>query len=109
MDFVAAGLSSLITVFMLALFMAGVMKLFQIHTTLTEIKDALKATPVAPRASVAPVATYAAPSPAASPAPAPAPPLALHEMQSGEEMLRALDAQIHMEDRARNPEVIEPR
>jgi riboflavin transporter FmnP len=94
MDFLAAGLSSLINIFLLALFMAGVMKLFQIHTTLTEIKDALRAGSVSTR-TPAP-SNYVAPTP-------------LHEMRSGEDMLRALDAQMHLEEHARDPEIVEPR
>ena len=93
MDFLATGLSTLINIFMLALFIAGVMKLFQIHTTLTEIKDALRSGSVSHR--------VAQPSSTAAATP-------LHSMQSGEDMLRALDAQMHF-DRARDPEIVEPR
>jgi hypothetical protein len=92
MDFMAAAFSTLITVFVLALFAAGVMKLFQIHSVLLEIKDALARRPVSPVPSVPPAAV----------------PLAL--TQSGEEMLRALDAQMRWEtDAAPAPDRQEPR
>lgn len=95
MEFLAAGLSSLISVFALALFVAGVLKLFQIHTVLTEIKDALRAAPVAsPRASAP---AFAAPA-------APATPTALHSLGSGDDMLRALDAQMKWDESASRSE-----
>ncbi len=65
MDFVAAGLSTLVNVLLLALFVAGVSKLFQIHTTLTEIKDSLRNRPVAEKV---------------------AQPTSLHALGSGDEM-----------------------
>jgi hypothetical protein len=80
MEFVAAGLSTIVNVFMLALFIAGVLKLFQIHTTLTEIKDALKSGSSATRAAAVP------------------PPTSLHTLGSGEEMLRALAAEMNDEE-----------
>jgi hypothetical protein len=82
MDLVAAAFTTLTTVFVMGLFAAGVMKLFQIHSTLLEIKDALGRRPVSP----------------VLPAP------------SGEEMLRALDAQMRWEEASeRPPGVDQPR
>ena len=92
MEFLAAGLSSLLSVFVLAVFVAGVMKVFQIHTLLTEIKDQLKA---------GRPAAFAAPSFAAAPVKAPAVPPApeeLHALGSGDDMLRALDAQMKWDE-----------
>jgi hypothetical protein len=99
MEFLAAGFSSLISVFVLALFAAGVMKLFQIHTVLTEIKDGLRTAPPAVR-SAAPA--FAAP--AFTPPTAPATPVALHSMSSGDDMLRALDAQMKWDETANRSE-----
>jgi hypothetical protein len=84
MEYFAEGISSLVSIFVLVVFIAGVMKLFQIHTVLMEIKDSLKTTPVASR----PVGMGASSTPT---------PAALREMQSGEDMLRALDAQIKLD------------
>jgi hypothetical protein len=98
MDFVAAGMAGVMNLFMLGLFIAGVMKLFQIHATLLEIKDDLHSGP------------HATASSSREPeAKRPAAPTPLHELPSGEEMLRALDAQMHLEEAARTPEVIERR
>jgi hypothetical protein len=64
------------------------MKTFQIHTLLTEIKDELKASRPAPFS----VPVYA-------PAPvAPTAPEQLHSLGSGDEMLRALDAQMKWDE-----------
>jgi hypothetical protein len=127
MEFLADGLSAMATMFAVAMVLAGVMKLFQIHTALTEIKDALQngARPVAASAPVAmPVATpvqqpvYAAMGPVAKTAPAPAAAPAaqaaahaeLYAMGSGEAMLRALDLQMKAEEgEALTPEVVERR
>ncbi len=79
MDFIAVGFSTLMNVLLMACFIAGVSKLFQIHALLTEIRDALKGR------SVALHTTASVPTP-------------LHEMRSGEEMLRELDAQIQDEE-----------
>lgn len=79
MDFLAAGLSTVMNVFLLGLFVAGVLKLFQIHTVLTEMKDALGNRSV-PRS---------APPPDGTP---------LHSLGSGDEMLRAVDAQLREEE-----------
>jgi hypothetical protein len=86
MEFLAAGLSSLISVFVLIVFVAGVMKLFQIHTVLTEIKDNLRMSSVTGRVP-APLAVPMAPT-------------KLHEMSSGDDMLRALDAQMKWDESA---------
>jgi hypothetical protein len=88
MEYLAAGLSSLLSVFVLAVFVAGVMKVFQIHTVLTEIRDKL----ATGRTAAAPV--FAAPVAAQ----VPATPQALHSMASGDEMLRALDAQMKWDE-----------
>jgi hypothetical protein len=71
---------------------AGVLKLYQIHATLNEIKDALRAG----RTGDFPVAPNRPPVP---------------EAVSGEEMLRALDREMAFDaPRAPvDPEVIEPR
>lgn len=66
-------------VFLLGLFIAGVLKLFQIHTVLIEIKDVLKSRSVAGH-TVTPS------------------PIALHSLGSGDEMLRAIDSQMQEED-----------
>ena len=94
MEFLAAGLSSLLSVFVLALFAAGIMKLFQIHTTLGEIKDELKKSH--------PMPSFAAPAFSRAPdAKAPVAPIApdeLHSLGSGDDMLRALDAQMKWDE-----------
>ena len=92
MEYVAAGLSSLVSVFVLAVFVAGVMKLFQIHTVLTEIKEGLRSAPPARAA-----APFSAP-PAFATSAAPATPTALHSLGSGDDMLRALDAQMKWDE-----------
>lgn len=74
-----AGMSTIMNVFLLGLFIAGVLKLFQIHTVLIEVKDALKSRSVAER-SVTPS------------------PITLHSLGSGDEMLRAIDSQLQEED-----------
>lgn len=117
MEFLSDGLSAVATLFAVAMVLAGVMKLFQIHTTLVEIKDALN-TGARPVAAVAPVmnSVMSAPvmaNPMASPmqsAPvhAPAATANLYSMGSGEDMLRALDAQMKAEEaQALTPEIIE--
>jgi hypothetical protein len=94
MDMLMAGLGTLMNAFFLALIVAGVMKLFQIHSTLNEIKEQLGKSP-----SYAPplprVPSYQAPS-ALSPAAA-----SSSDMRSGEEMLRDLDAQMRLEETRR--------
>ena len=82
MDFVAVGFSTLVNVLLMVCLIAGVSKLFQIHTMLTDIRDALKSRPVAPHAN------------ALVPTP-------LQEIRSGDEMLRELDTQLQ-EDELRN-------
>jgi hypothetical protein len=92
MEFLAAGISSLLSVFVLALFAAAVMKLFQIHTTLIEIKDELKLGRSTP--------SYSAPSlvPAMKAPTVPTVPEELHSLGSGDDMLRALDAQMKWDE-----------
>ncbi len=83
MDFMG-GLSSIISIMSFAIFAAGVMKVFQMATTLSEIKDVLTAIKLnAPiRPSVEPAIGPAVGSLFGAPAPLPSAP-------SGEEMLRA--------------------
>ncbi len=88
MEYLAAGVSSLMSVFLLAVFVAGVMKLFQIHTVLVEIKDSMRSGNVSHSFSV----------PSAVAPVVPAAPEALHSMGSGDEMLRALDAQMKWDE-----------
>ena len=80
MDFVS-GLSSVVSIVSFVIFAAGVMKVFQMATTLSEIKDLLTAiklnAPIHPPAGAAIHAS--APLPLA---------------QSGEEMLRALSMEL---------------
>jgi hypothetical protein len=130
MEFLADGLSAIATLFSVAMVLAGVMKLFQIHTALTEIKDVLQ-NGARPAAMPQPVAYAPAPQPAYTPAPqqtyapmgpvsktppaAPPPQAAvphaeLYAMGSGEAMLRALDLQMKAEDGpGLTPEVVDPR
>lgn len=130
MEFLANGLSAMATLFGVAMVLAGVMKLFQIHTTLMEIKDALNAgarpavvgspmmapvmqAPVmsnpASRVTSVPVAPMSTPTQAA-PVQAPPETAHLYSMGSGEEMLRALDAQMRAEEsQALTPEIVDPR
>jgi hypothetical protein len=120
MEFVSAILSTLASVFAMGLVVAGVMKLFQIHGLLTEIRDSLRSGQVAGQQSTVsaapqvrapqttarvaePPARAAAPKWTPEPERAPAPvkaaaPLALHSMASGDEMLRALDEQMQLDE-----------
>ena len=82
MDFVAVGFSTLVNVLLMVCLIAGVSKLFQIHTMLTDIRDALKSRLVAPHANALV-------------------PTRLHEILSGDEMLRELDGELQ-EDELRN-------
>jgi len=95
MDYFAAGVSSLVSIFVLVVFIAGVMKLFQIHAVLTEIRDALQKTP-------APVRSMGGSTPAVATTSA-----RLDAMQSGEDMLRALDAQIKLDSIPQRRENVE--
>jgi hypothetical protein len=89
-DFVGAAVSNIVGIVTLCLFVAGVMKIFQMATTLNEIKDLLQRE----RREERPIV----PSPLASTAP------------SGEEMLRALDRDLRMtEEPGIDPEVVNPR
>ena len=93
MEFLASAFSSLISVFVLAVFVAGVMKLFQIHTVLTEIKESVRA---GASFSASPSTSMRVPAPRPSVETVPTT-AALHEMGSGEDMLRHLDAQIKLD------------
>jgi hypothetical protein len=91
--FFAAAVGNVMSIIFFCLFAAGVLKLFQIHTTLGELKDlltTLKNRQDLPAVSDTRVAVGA---------------------PSGEEMLRALDREMHLDgDKpALDPEVIEPR
>ncbi|MEI9812338.1 MAG: hypothetical protein WDO18_06555 [Acidobacteriota bacterium] len=100
------ALGTLVNAFLIALFAAGILKLFQIHTVLTEIKEQLgRGASSTPRADhpYAPPAFGVAPTAHAAAAPL------VGDTRSGEEMLRALDAQMHMEEAARRPEIVDPR
>ena len=120
MDMMMAGAGMLIEFFFVGLIVAIVMKLFQIHSTLTEIKDQLAKAPVTQGAYAPPA--YAQPTPArsifAQPATAPAGPQPtlrvklpgefpepvapmVGDARSGEELLRELDAQMRFEETAR--------
>ncbi len=94
MGFFQAAIGNVISIAVLCLFVAGVLKVFQIHTALTEIKEVL--TNIKNRQDFTPVET-----------PPPAHPLA----PSGEEMLRALDRELNLEQSspAIDPEVVDPR
>ena len=83
MELVAGGLSSILSIVTFCIFGAGVMKLFQMATTLTEIKDLLATMKTG--APIQPTTSLAA-------------------MQSGEEMLRALTAEM---DRSVSPTSVE--
>jgi hypothetical protein len=114
MDLLVVGLSGLLNILMMIAFVAIVLKLFQVQTTLEEIKELLRTGGRATVALAAQTETAAPVSyrPAPTPVPPPPPianPLALHEMGSGEAMLRALDAELHLEEASRTPESIEPR
>lgn len=88
MEFAAAAISNVVGIVVLCLFAAGVMKLFQIATTLTEIKDLLQAdkrqATFEPKAPLTP---------------------------SGEEMLRVLDQEMRLtsDPEGINPEIVNPR
>ncbi len=115
-----AGVGMLMNLFFVGLIVAAVLKLFQIHTTLTEIKEKLASPSLAsystPQYTALAPAPRAAPEPAARPAfkmpelrtsapsapaqpPAPMPSL-VGDTRSGEEMLRELDSQMRMEEAA---------
>jgi len=89
MDFVG-GLSTVVSIVSFVIFAAGVMKVFQMATTLSEIKDLLTAIKLN-----APIHPPAGAMQASAPLPLP---------QSGEEMLRALSMEL---DHPVNPTSIE--
>ena len=104
MDFLAAGINSLISLFVLGIFVAGVMKLFQIHSVLTEIKDGLRtADPVSERVAAPYTASSFGP-PVVRSVTTPTAPTELHAMGSGDDMLRALDAQMKWDENASRSE-----
>ena len=83
MDYMG-GLNSIISLVSFVIFAAGVMKVFQMATTLTEIKDLLSSIKL--NGAIQP------------------PPPAVPAVQSGEEMLRALSQEL---DHPVNPASIE--
>ncbi|MEP6962841.1 MAG: hypothetical protein ABI995_12235 [Acidobacteriota bacterium] len=95
------------------LFAAAVLKLFQIHASLGEIKELLQGIRSQGSSFAGPVQRVAAPVPSYS-APV-VPSLASDpviqpgiDTRSGEEMLRALDAQMHLEEAtALHPEIVD--
>jgi hypothetical protein len=91
-DFLAAGIGNVVGIIVFCLVAAGVMKLFQISATLTEIKDSL---------ARGGAHSYAAQQPAGVPS----------ALASGEEMLRALDREMHLDESQPgvNPEIVNPR
>ena len=93
MDYMG-GLSSIVSIVSFVVFVAGVMKVFQMATTLNEIKDVL--TSIQHNASMN--------HPAGSPI---APPASVPIVQSGEEMLRALSMELDHPVPAVNPTSIE--
>jgi hypothetical protein len=98
MDYIG-GLSSIVSIVSFVIFAAGVMKVFQAATTLTEIKDLLTAIKV--NTAIHPASSVAAGPPIGSSLGTPAaPPLA----PSGEEMLRAALSEM---DHPINPTSIE--
>ena len=93
-EFLPNLLGSAVNLVALCIFVAGVMKVFQVANTLNEIRDAVKDIQ-RNQDFVAPGAKTVRPPSAA---------------QSGEEMLRALDVHMHLEDPpAVKPEIINPR
>ena len=100
---VMGGISSILSIMTFAIFAAGLMKVIQIATTLSEIKDVLTAIKLnAPiHAAVGPAAGPAVGSAIATPFGVPAP---LPSIQSGEEMLRAALSEL---DHPVNPTSIE--
>jgi len=97
MDYIG-GLSSIISIVSFVIFAAGVMKVFQMATTLIEIKDLLTAIKLnAPIQPVGSAAGYPIASSIGVPAPLPSAP-------SGEEMLRAALSEL---DHPINPTSVE--
>ncbi|MEO8099560.1 MAG: hypothetical protein ABI811_17815 [Acidobacteriota bacterium] len=107
MDFAAAAFSSIVSITAFVLFAAGVLKLFQIHTSLGEIRELLQG--IRAQGGVGSAVPRVANIPSSyAPSRAPEPIQAGLDTRSGEEMLRALDAQMHMEEAtALNPEIVE--
>ena len=90
MDYMG-GLSSIVSIVSFAIFVAGVMKVFQMATTLTEIKDLLTAIKISAPIHPAVGTPFAAPAP-------------LPLVASGEDMLRAALSEL---DHPVNPTSIE--
>lgn len=93
-EFLPNLMSGAASILALCIFAAAVMKVFQMAATLNDIRDAVQDLRRQQEAA------------AAGPVPLPA----AHAGQSGEEMLRALDAEMHLEESAAvRPEIIQPR
>jgi hypothetical protein len=102
MDLFMVGLGTLVNVFFIAVIVAGVMKLFQIHAVLGEIKEELSKGRSFPPVAAPPAPAfqaYTAPQPYSAPV-APSAPV-VGDGRSGEEMLRELDAQMMLEEARR--------
>ena len=93
-EFLPNVLGTVINLVALGLFVAGVMKVFQIAVTLNEIRDAVK--------DVRRSQNFAASASGLAPIPA---------TLSGDEMLRALDAELHLsaDPEPIKPEIVNPR
>lgn len=93
-EFLPNLLGSVVNLVALGVFVAGVMKVFQMAVTLNEIRDAVK--DMRRSQDLATPASGVAPSAAAL---------------SGDEMLRALDAELHLsaDPEPVKPEILNPR
>jgi hypothetical protein len=93
-DFFSAVIGNLVGIAAFCLLVAGVMKLFQIATTLNEIKESLKGLRRDTSFDAPPSAKAAASG-----------------QPSGEEMLRALDRELHLDEQPPviDPEIVNPR
>lgn len=94
-EFLPDLFGSVVNLVALCIFIAGVMKVFQVASTLNEIRDAVK--DIQRNQDVL--------GPVGRPAPLVA------TAQSGDEMLRALDAELHLsaDSEPAKPEIINPR
>lgn len=111
MDMMMTGVGMLMNLFFLGMVVAAAMKLFQVHTTLLEIKDLLAKAPAptyipaahTPQAYSQPVSRQPAPQPGQATLRMPPEPAAtaVVDTRSGEEMLRELDTQMRIEEASR--------
>jgi len=91
-EFLPNVLGTVMNLVALGLFVAGVMKVFQMAVTLNEIRDTVK--------DIRRSRDLVAPASGLAPIPA---------TLSGDEMLRALDAELHLSDEPVKPEIVNPR